>query len=177
MKRLTLAVVIAALTLGYYATPAAAHVSNKHVIVLIDKRVAHTHVYEIMSGHRITHYWGAANRCHHRGCYALNIVRLRRWTHRDIVARAQLSPWPTYWLPEATCVHSHEGAWTDNTGNGYYGGLQMDGSFERTYGPTFYARWGNASNWPPISQLIAAYRAYLSRGWEPWPNTSAMCGL
>src|SRR4051812_14293335 len=27
------------------------------------------------------------------------------------------------------CIHSGEGSWTANTGNGYYGGLQMDYSF------------------------------------------------
>lgn len=75
------------------------------------------------------------------------------------------------------CIHTHEGAWNANTGNGYYGGLQMDSSFESTYGPEFVAQYGTANNWPVIDQLIAGYRAVQSRGYSPWPNTAAMCGL
>jgi hypothetical protein len=47
------------------------------------------------------------------------------------------------------CIHRHEGPWTARTGNGYYGGLQMDLSFQRTYGTDFLARWGTADRWPP----------------------------
>jgi hypothetical protein len=75
------------------------------------------------------------------------------------------------------CIHTHEGAWNANTGNGYYGGLQMDSSFESTYGPEFVRQYGTANNWPVIDQLIAGYRAMQSRGYSPWPNTAAMCGL
>jgi hypothetical protein len=76
------------------------------------------------------------------------------------------------------CIHEHEGAWNANTGNGYYGGLQMDYSFQRAYGPEFLRRWGTADRWPVWAQLEAAERAYDSgRGFGPWPNTSRMCGL
>ena len=33
------------------------------------------------------------------------------------------------------CIHSHEGAWDANTGNGYYGGLQADMEFMSAYAP------------------------------------------
>ena len=74
------------------------------------------------------------------------------------------------------CIHEHEGAWNANTGNGYYGGLQMDWSFMRAYGPEFLDRWGTADKWPVAAQLTAAERAYAVSGFGPWPNTSVMCG-
>jgi len=83
------------------------------------------------------------------------------------------------------CIHSHEGAWNANTGNGYYGGLQMDSSFQRAYGYTylngsrinFMTLWGYAHNWPVWAQLQAGKNGYKDRGWRPWPNTARMCGL
>lgn len=74
------------------------------------------------------------------------------------------------------CIHEHEGAWNANTGNGYYGGLQMDVSFQRAYGPEFMSRWGTADRWPVWAQIEAAERAYAVRGFSPWPNTARMCG-
>jgi len=76
------------------------------------------------------------------------------------------------------CIHSFEGAWTSNTGNGYYGGLQMDQSFMLHYGRAFLTRWGTADRWPVWAQLEAAARAHSSgRGFSPWPNTARACGL
>jgi hypothetical protein len=76
------------------------------------------------------------------------------------------------------CIHRYEGAWGSNTGNGYYGGLQMDLQFQGLYGPEFLRRWGTADNWPVWAQLQAAVRAYESgRGFGPWPNTARACGL
>lgn len=75
------------------------------------------------------------------------------------------------------CIHSHEGSWTDPNGP-YYGGLQMDWTFMRTYGPEFLRAYGTADHWPPAIQITVAMRAYLSgRGFNPWPNTARMCGL
>lgn len=85
---------------------------------------------------------------------------------------------PTALWQAFTCIHRHEGAWNANTGNGYYGGLQMDSSFMRTYGGDYLTAWGTADNWPPAVQIAVAMRAYLSgRGFYPWPNTARMCGL
>jgi hypothetical protein len=76
------------------------------------------------------------------------------------------------------CIHRYEGAWNANTGNGYYGGLQMDLTFQGIYGADFLRRWGTADTWPPWAQLEAAVRAYQSgRGFYPWPNTARACGL
>jgi hypothetical protein len=75
------------------------------------------------------------------------------------------------------CIHSHEGAWNDPNAP-YYGGLQMDMSFQRAYGSEFLRAWGTADNWPISVQMTVAMRAYLSgRGYNPWPATSVMCGL
>ena len=92
--------------------------------------------------------------------------------------RAQWRTIPA-WLGESfLCIHRYEGAWTSNTGNGYYGGLQMDLSFQATYGAEFLRRWGTADNWPVWAQLKTASRAYQSgRGFWPWPNTARACGL
>ena len=84
-----------------------------------------------------------------------------------------VSPRESAWL----CIHSHEGAWNADTGNGYFGGLQMDRDFQRTYGPEFMARWGTANNWPVWAQIMAADRAHKVRGFQPWPNTARFCGL
>jgi hypothetical protein len=78
------------------------------------------------------------------------------------------------------CVYGGENAgygWSANTGNGYYGGLQMDLDFQRTWGLEFFKQWGTADHWPPEVQIAVAIRAYFHRGWQPWPNTSRACGL
>lgn len=74
------------------------------------------------------------------------------------------------------CIHSHEGSWSD-PGSPYWGGLQMDLSFQETYGPEFLRRWGTADHWPVWAQLQAGVRGYNARGWWPWKNTAHMCGL
>jgi hypothetical protein len=76
------------------------------------------------------------------------------------------------------CIHQYEGAWNANTGNGYYGGLQMDYGFMQAYGSKFLRRWGTANNWPVWAQLQAGRNGYRARGgWSPWPNTARYCHL
>ena len=76
------------------------------------------------------------------------------------------------------CIHRHEGPWTAHTGNGYYGGLQMDLQFQRTYGAALLRRKGTADHWTPFEQIWVAERAFRSgRGFYPWPNTARACGL
>lgn len=85
---------------------------------------------------------------------------------------------PDFLTQAFLCIHRYEGAWTANTGNGYYGGLQMDRAFQSLYGGAFVRRWGTADNWPVWAQLQAAARAYGSgRGFAPWPRTARACGL
>ena len=110
---------------------------------------------------------------------------LRLWQRRSALAAVAVSthalsgPDVPAWLSDAfQCIHRYEGAWTSNTGNGYYGGLQMDVPFQARYGGDFLARWGTADNWPVWAQIQAAADAYRSgRGFTPWPNTARACGL
>ena len=92
--------------------------------------------------------------------------KMRRRAHHPLRLQA--------WL----CIQRHEGAWNANTGNGYYGGLQMDLQFQRTYGADLLRRKGLAHRWGYLDQIWVAERAYRSgRGFYPWPNTARSCGL
>lgn len=80
------------------------------------------------------------------------------------------------------CIHRYERdpaqGWRTHTGNGYYGGLQMDLDFQRSYGPELLRRKGTANNWTWFEQMWVAERARRSgRGFTPWPNTARYCGL
>src|SRR5262245_1360977 len=74
------------------------------------------------------------------------------------------------------CIHPYEGSWTDPNAP-YWGGLQMDLSFQAAYAPRRLKREGTADHWSPTHQLRAGVRAVLRRGYSPWPNTSRSCGL
>jgi Transglycosylase-like domain len=96
---------------------------------------------------------------------------------RARIARRTFEAWFVETFHRWRCVHEREGAWNANTGNGYFGGLQMDTSFQLAYGRHFVRRWGWAHRWPIWAQLVAAERARAARGWHPWPNTARDCGL
>jgi hypothetical protein len=110
---------------------------------------------------------------------------LRLWQRRSAAAAVVVAAYgenvaaiPDSLSAPFLCIHHYEGAWNANTGNGYYGGLQMDLRFQGSYGADFLRRWGTADNWPAWAQLRAAVRAYQSgRGFYPWPNTARACGL
>ena len=82
-------------------------------------------------------------------------------------------------IPRLLCIHSHEGAWNAYNPAGYYGGLQMDWSFMRTYGPDMLRKyhWHDARYWSAADQLAVASRAVAHRGYWPWVNSAAACGL
>jgi hypothetical protein len=70
------------------------------------------------------------------------------------------------------CIHSKEGDWAANTGNGYYGGLQM------------MSGWGGVSRpdlLSPSAQIALAERGYAQSGYslswirQQWPRTSYGC--
>jgi hypothetical protein len=101
---------------------------------------------------------------------------LSLWLRRATRARqrAQHPPHLRDWL----CIHRYEGGWRDDTGNGYYGGLQMDMGFQRTYAPWLLRKKGTANHWTALEQIWVAERARESgRGFYPWPNTARACGL
>jgi hypothetical protein len=97
------------------------------------------------------------------------------WKRRAIRAhrKAHHPPHRPGWL----CIHRHEGAWNDPNAP-YYGGLQMDLSFQRRYGGHLLRRKGTADKWTPLEQMWVAEKAHRSgRGYYPWPNTARYCGL
>ncbi|MGZ4632691.1 MAG: hypothetical protein ACXV2G_08510, partial [Actinomycetes bacterium] len=75
------------------------------------------------------------------------------------------------------CIHHFEGSWRDAS-DPYWGGLQMDSGFMRSYAPRLLLRRGWANRWSPLEQMWVAERAHRSgRGYGPWPNTARYCGL
>jgi hypothetical protein len=97
------------------------------------------------------------------------------WRSRAVRARKRLvrPPHRAAWL----CIHRHEGSWTDPNAP-YYGGLQMDITFQRTYGRYLLRRKGTANRWTPAEQMWTAEKALRAgRGFHPWPNTARSCGL
>ena len=103
------------------------------------------------------------------------LKRIRVW--KRIALRLQRVAMHPPHLRAWTCIHRYEGAWTD-TGAPYYGGLQMDLGFQRTYGAGLLAHKGTADHWTPLEQMWTAERAVRAgRGFWPWPNTGRLCGV
>ena len=102
-------------------------------------------------------------------------ARIVAW-HRLALRTRQTAQHPPHlraWL----CIHHYEGSWRDPNAP-YYGGLQMDLGFQRTYGHGLLQRKGTADHWTPLEQIWTAERAHSSgRGFYPWPNTARYCGL
>jgi hypothetical protein len=98
----------------------------------------------------------------------------RSWRHREHRAwwRANHPPELHGWI----CIHQYEGSWTDS-GGPYWGGLQMDYSFQATYGSWLLRHKGTADHWSPLEQIWVAVRAWRVRGFSPWPSTARYCGM
>jgi hypothetical protein len=96
------------------------------------------------------------------------------WRHRLARTYAQAQHPPH--LHQFLCIHHFEGSWTD-TGSPFYGGLQMDRTFQESYGGWLFRRKGTADHWSPLEQIWTAEKALKSRGFWPWPNTARYCGL
>ena len=99
---------------------------------------------------------------------------LRYWNRqaRRMLRVAKHPPHKAQWL----CIHRFEGSWSD-AGDPYWGGLQMDRGFMRTYAPRQLLRRGWANRWSALEQMWVAERAHRTRGFYPWPNTARYCGL
>jgi len=101
-----------------------------------------------------------------------------KWLRREhSQTRSKLGPRIKY-LSAWICIHNHEGAWNDS-GDPYWGGLQMDQDFMYAYGSDMIRKYGGFANlWSPYDQMIVAERAHArGRGFYPWPNTARYCGL
>lgn len=113
---------------------------------------------------------------HAQSVVPLRSPRALRYWRRQVRYVSRLAAHPPHksgWL----CIHHFEGSWSDS-GDPYWGGLQMDRGFMRTYAPSFLLRKGWANRWTPLEQMWVAERAHRSgRGYTPWPNTARYCGL
>jgi hypothetical protein len=113
-----------------------------------------------------------------RSLAARSLTRLRQLAHRWR-QRAHRAWWRANHPPNLhgwLCIHQYEGSWAD-PGSPYWGGLQMDLSFQQTYGGWLLRHKGTADHWSPLEQIWVAVRAAHARGYSPWPNTARYCGL
>ena len=91
-------------------------------------------------------------------------------------------PSPT-WAVQAQCVHLKEGAWTANSGNGYFGGMQFAASTWRRVGgkavPAFKHPGDPAYPFSasPAEQLYRAWLLWKRDGgtWRSWGAVGASC--
>jgi hypothetical protein len=92
------------------------------------------------------------------------------------------APW---FLRAATCVHQHEGAWNDNTGNTYFGGLQfLESTWKRAGGAHHMAfdHPGDQRRYPfTVSPREQIYRMWIivrqdGGSFREW-GTAGACGL
>ncbi len=87
------------------------------------------------------------------------------------------------WLAQARCVHLKEGAWTANTGNGYFGGFQFAVKTWVRIGGRRDAAFGHPGDTAfPFSataaeQLHRAWLLWKADGgtWRSWGAVGAAC--
>jgi len=148
------------------AVSKAPRVAVRHVNPRITRRFrATTWRWQAVMGIRLAHSSAPLN--------TRRALRFWRRYARYVRQLADRVPHKTGWL----CIHRFEGTWTDS-GDPYWGGLQMDRGFMRSYAPRILFRRGLADHWTPLEQMWVAERAHRSgRGFYPWPNTARYCGL
>ena len=135
---------------------------------------SHTWRYQTLMGAPRTPYSGAVETDPSLN-YKLWVRDL--WRSRAARVKKRFASGPPH-RREWECIHHYEGSWTAHTGNGYYGGLQMDITFQQAYAPRLLRKKGTANRWTPLEQMWVAERAHRSgRGFYPWPNTARYCGL
>ena len=67
------------------------------------------------------------------------------------------------------------GRWHINTGNGYYGGLQISSSTWRAYGGRRFSRLPSRAT--KLEQIRIGERIKHGQGWRAWPACSSRIGL
>jgi hypothetical protein len=180
-KRVLLPLALAALIVGTTASSLAAGTPKPTAVRSSNPLSAHTVVRSVSP--RVTRRLRAATwrwevvmgRRRSRLAAPLNTRKaLEFWRHRVRSVRrlAAHPPHRAGWL----CIHHYEGNWRDS-GDPYWGGLQMDRGFMRAYAPRVLLRRGWADRWTPLEQMWVAERAHRGRGFSPWPNTAGYCGL
>ena len=177
--RLLVLVGVLVLAIAALTQPASAGSRSQRVLVIeqIDQLRAETWRWQrlTMTPRTPTNYSELQTRSHAYRTWVRDFWRARAAAAER---RAASPPRRSQWL----CIHRHERhpaqGWATRTGNGYYGGLQMDISFQRAYGADLLRRKGTADRWTAAEQMWVAERAYRSgRGFYPWPNTARSCGL
>lgn len=138
----------------------------------ITKMIVNTHSRQYMVGVRLT-----PTRYLYKSRRKLAVIRrdYRWWGMKAKQSWVQFvnPPHRRDWL----CIHRFEGSWQD-ANDPYWGGLQMDRGFMRSYAPLKLLHKGWANVWSPLEQMWVAERAHRSgRGFGPWPNTARSCGL
>lgn len=146
--------------------------------------------------HSIAYWSGRAHRARAAAARWLTVIRGRpprqRFARRTIASAQKARSLARFWRRRAVaasrlahhppnlhawyCIHSYEGSWTDPNAP-YWGGLQMDYSFQSAYGAWLLKHEGTADHWTPLEQIWAGVRAWRVRGFGPWPNTARMCGV
>jgi hypothetical protein len=110
------------------------------------------------------------------------LERAAEWRVQRADALAQTGRHPPH-LAGWRCIQRHETAppypgWRTDSGNGYFGGLQLDRRFQVTYAAWLYRRKGTAENWTSLEQIwTAEFARTHGRGFAPWPRTAKACGL
>jgi hypothetical protein len=172
LRWLVLAVVVAAPTLSAAGASASSAGERTPLLRAIKKYRAETWRWERLMGRPRTPAGQSAWRTTSTP-YRLWVRDV--WRERAERARRAASrpPHRNAWR----CIHRYEGPWAD-AGAPYYGGLQMDLSFQRTYAPDLLRRKGTANRWTPLEQMSVAERALRrGTGFYPWPYAARMCGL
>lgn len=158
-----------------------------HMLIKIHHQRDMVHYYQGKMGNPLTRYrYWAERRCGNLSCrYQILRIWNRRhhhwkylWEHIGTAATTSGYYDPKY--AGLRCIHTHEGAWNAyNPAGPYYGGLQMDSAFMSSWGSDMLSKYGgrDARYWSPLDQLIVGYRAVVSIGYGPWPNTRLMCGI
>jgi hypothetical protein len=148
------------------AKPKAPRVAVRHVNPRITRRFrTTTWRWQAVMGLRRSHFSAALN--------TRRALRFWRRNARHARRLAAHVPHKSAWL----CIHRYEGSWADS-GDPYWGGLQMDRGFMLTYAPRVLLRRGLANHWSPLEQMWVAERAHRrGRGFYSWPNTARYCGL
>ena len=82
-------------------------------------------------------------------------------------------------LPALVCTRSYEGAYSTNTGNGFYGAYQFNrntwaGAISRAGYP--WLAFALPSNVEAKYQDLAAIQLIRERGLQPWPTPARHCG-
>ncbi len=154
------------------AAPASFGSERAAVLRMIEKHRATTWRWQRLMGLPLTPAGRSAERT--------TSAAYRRWVRDLWMKRAERArraatrpPHRSAWV----CIQRHEGPWTD-AGGPYYGGLQMDLSFQRAHAPDLLRRKGTANRWTPLEQMWVAERALRrGTGFHPWPNAARLCGL